>query len=279
MREASPKKVGMEVDMLVEEHIFTEVYKEGELYLPETFVITCGRLTLRKSPLRFDPHRNKDYVTDSRDSQPNIVKINESKININKNNRLNDITDGVQEIKHHDYNDINEGERNSNFGDVIEKTMEQEQEFNDSIKKENIYEDETNLFTEVKEQEKINLIKADKIEEISEDIIRATDEETKHEKLESQIDNKTQLTSGNLLNETKPKEQKVNKRDFSFYLQEELETLDEESDAMDEQLLTKDHGEFRQNVSVIEEPGTKTIQRFEVKEDGNEREEDCQKHS
>merc|ERR1712126_116910 len=255
MREASPKKVGMEVDMLVEEHIFTEVYKEGELYLPETFVITCGRLTLRKSPTEFDPHRNKDYVTDSRNSQPNIVKINESKININKNNRLNDITDGVQEIKHHDYNDINEGERNSNFGDVIEKTMEQEQEFDDSIKKENIYEDETNLFTEVKEQEKINLIKAEKIEEISEDIIRTTDEETKHEKLESQIDNKTQLTSGNLPNETKPKEQKVKKRDFSFYLQEELETLDEESDAMDEQLLTKDHGEFRQHVPVIEEPG------------------------
>merc|ERR1712126_356708 len=214
MREASPKKVGMEVDMLVEEHIFTEVYKEGELYLPETFVITCGRLTLRKSPTEFDPHRNKDYVTDSRDSQPNIVKINESKININKNNRLNDITDGVQEIKHHDYNDINEGERNSNFGDVIEKTMEQEQEFNDSIKKENIYEDETNLFTEVKEQEKINLIKADKIEEISEDILRTSDEETKHKKLESQIGNKTQLTSGNLPNETKPKEQKVKKRFF-----------------------------------------------------------------
>jgi len=241
--------------MLVEEHIFTEVCQEGELYLPETFIITCGRLTLRKSPTKFEPQRNKDYVTDSRNSQPNIVKINESKKYINKNNRLNDLTDGVPEIKHHDYNDINEEEMNSNFRNVIEETMEQEQKFNDSFKKENICENEINSFTEKKEQEIINPTNEDKTEEIPEEIKRRNnDMETKHEKLVSQTENETNVSSGNVPDQILPEKQKVKrKRDFSFYLQEELETLDEE-DVMEEQLLTKNPGEFRQTVPVIEEP-------------------------
>lgn len=276
----------MEMDMVVEEQIFTEVGQEGELYLPETFVITCGRLTLRKSPTKFDPDTNKKHVTNSniksRNLQTNITEIteHENDNSTNEENRCRNLTDIITEITEHENNNgTNEEERNGNLTDIIKVTTKHEN--NNAINKQNRCGNITNVITEMTEHENNNVTNEENKGEIltdrnGDDPIKTAnpDNRTRNEKFISEMENENRggekdwsgtVQDRNNAEQIIPDEQNVKKREVfmmtvdeeenkEIFLEKELETVDEES-AMEEQSLTKNPGHVRNTIPVIEEPG------------------------